>query len=76
MEALSELVAAMGVDKPCELKPFHIAKRLDSHRVMNYQEAYNYLENGALLDEIGGHSYFHKVWSQASPDTFDFVDAS
>jgi len=76
MEALSELVAAMGVDKPSELKPFHVTKRLDSCRVVTYQEAYNFLEDGAILNRTGEHPYFHKLWSQASAETFGVVTAN
>jgi hypothetical protein len=75
MEALSELVAAMGVDKPSELKPFHVSKRLDSCQVTTYEKAYNYLEDGAILKQTGEHPYFHKLWSQSSAETFDAVEA-
>ncbi|MEX0867969.1 MAG: FMN-binding glutamate synthase family protein, partial [Pirellulales bacterium] len=39
MEALSELVAAMGLESPSELTPHMVSKRIEPNVVMTYEEA-------------------------------------
>lgn len=70
MESLSELVAAMGLDGPDELRPFHVAKRVQPNDVQTYDEAFMYLEDGVLLDGRSGHPDFDKNWAAASAETF------
>ena len=70
MEALSELVGAMGLDSPNELKPHHVSKRVSPIQVMSYGDAYRFLESGALLNGLTDHPIFDKSWAAASADTF------
>ena len=70
MESLSELVAAMGLDDPAELQPYHVSKRIGPNKIMNYQDAYDFLEKGALVDGRSSHPVFDRSWAMASPDTF------
>lgn len=70
MEALSELVAAMGVGSPDELTPYHVSKRIEPNKVMTYEDAYRFLEKGVLLEGNTDHPVFDKNWAIASVDTF------
>ena len=47
---LSELVAAIGVDSPDQLQPYHVSKCIAPNRVVSYEEAYHFLKPGVLLD--------------------------
>ncbi len=70
MESLSELVAAIGVDSPDQLQPYHVSKCVAPNKVVTYEEAYHFLKPGTLLDGHCGLPLFDKSWAQASPDTF------
>jgi glutamate synthase domain-containing protein 2 len=69
MAALVEVIAAMGLDHPTDLKPKHIVKRVARNRVASYNEAYHFLEAGELLAG-SEHPLYADAWDLASPDTF------
>ncbi|MCB1005551.1 MAG: FMN-binding glutamate synthase family protein [Acidimicrobiales bacterium] len=70
MESLSELVAAIGLDRPDQLRPHHVLKRIGPNRVAAYEDAYVFLNEGALLEGRSGHAVFDDHWAFASADTF------
>ncbi|MCO6044323.1 FMN-binding glutamate synthase family protein [Aeoliella sp. ICT_H6.2] len=70
METLTEMVAAMGLTSPDELEPAHVYKRTGPTQVMSYEEAYEFLSVGDLLDGNSGHPLLDRSWRHASADTF------
>ena len=70
MEALSELVAAIGLDSPEELRPWHMYKRIAPNKVMTYDQAFRFLDEGELLEGGCDHPKFERWWEIASPETF------
>lgn len=63
-----EILGAMGMQSPDELRPEHIFRRVDDLRVRNLSELYEYLEPGQLLDEQRLPEGMRKEWQQARPD--------
>ena len=51
MEAASEIIGAMGLKHPEELRPWHLMHRSAPFEIKHYGELYDYLEEGALLKE-------------------------
>lgn len=76
MESLNELLAAMGLSHPDELKPYHVSKRIEPNVVMTYQAAYRFLKKGELLEGASQHPILSKAWAAASADTFAPTQAS
>jgi hypothetical protein len=74
MEALSELVAAMGVDRPDRLGPHHVSKRNGPSDIKTSRQAYRFLQSGALLAGSSGHPIFDRSWALASAETFGRVE--
>ncbi|WP_425399285.1 FMN-binding glutamate synthase family protein [Aeoliella sp.] len=70
METLAEMVAAMGLETPDGLKPLHVYKRISPTKVMSYEEAYDFLTDGELLDGKCGHPLIDMSWRRASAETF------
>ena len=70
MEALCELVAAMGLDSTEQLRPDFIAKRIAPNRIQSYRDAYPYLESGSLLKGKTAQPVFDRAWELASAETF------
>jgi glutamate synthase domain-containing protein 2 len=70
MDSLSELVAAMGLDRPEELRPDYVAKRIRPNDIQTYDQAFQFLDKGVLLDGHSGHRVFDQNWAVASVDTF------
>ena len=71
MIALSELIAAAGLNHPDELGPEHIIRRVSSTKVSSLSALFRFLEPGELLGEIlPDHPVFQAFWSQARSDSF------
>ena len=69
MKALSEIVAAAGLDHPRELGPWHICLRGAGTQIMTYDEAYRFLLPGELLEGTDDPG-FDRYWQLASADMF------
>jgi glutamate synthase domain-containing protein 2 len=68
MRGFLELLGAMGLHNPEELRPEHIFRRVDDLRVRNLAELYDYLKPGALLDEQTLPADMRDEWNQARAD--------
>jgi glutamate synthase domain-containing protein 2 len=63
-----ELVAAMGLNSPAELRPQHIFRRVDDLKVRNLGELYDFLEPGQLLRDASVPEGFREEWCSSRPD--------
>jgi len=63
-----ELLGAMGLHNPRDIKPQHIFRRIDDLRVRNLGELYDFLEPGQLLHEDGIPEGVREEWNPARPD--------
>jgi glutamate synthase domain-containing protein 2 len=75
MEALVEIIAAMGLESPGELKPWHVYKRVSSSQIETYDRAMDFLEEGELLKGCD-HPHYQRYWEAASADTFHSTPTS
>lgn len=69
MKSFLEMIGAMGLTNPSDLKPEYIMRRLSDERVKPFNEIYDYLTPGQLL---GKHipDTFKVHWENASADKF------
>ena len=70
MKAAAELMGAMGVPHPADLRPWHVMRRTSPTEVRHYAEMFEFLEEGALLQDPLPPS-FARAMQNASADTFD-----
>lgn len=70
MEALTEVIAAAGLDHPNELRPWHIYLRPKRTEVLSYYEAFDFLKPGELLEDCP-YPVYSKLWDLASAETFE-----
>ncbi len=63
-----EIMAALGATGPCQLRPEMLRRRTSTHVVQSYAEAYDWLDEGELLDEP--RPSWRHVWQAADPDAF------
>jgi hypothetical protein len=66
---LREMVIAMGLGSPWELKPCHVSERRDSVRSDSIDRFYDFLEPGQLL-EAPAETPYARYWDAARPDSF------
>lgn len=69
MKSFLELVGAMGISNPSELKPYHLMRRVSAEQVKPMSEVYPHLSAGALLGKTIPEEY--KIyWNLANVDSF------
>lgn len=71
VESVAEMLGAMGLSNTEVLRPWHIVRRVNSFDVQHYGEIYNYLKNGALLEETVPKEY-RRAWESCSEESFEF----
>lgn len=69
MKSFLEMVGALGLDNPSDLKPCHIMRRTDVTTVKTFDQLYDYLIPGQLLGADIPDSY-RVDWENANPEKF------
>ena len=72
IESLCEMLGAIGVDDPGDLRPWHVMHRISPTETRHYGELYEFLDDGALLREPLPKSY-QRACNAASAKTFASV---
>ena len=73
LKALAELIAAVGLHHPSELRPHHLVRRLSPNRVALASALLEYIEPGSLLaDTTPAHfpEVFRTYWPLARAESF------
>ena len=71
--SVCEILGAMGLSSPEELRPWHIMRRISATEVKHYGEIYESVENGDLLEEPYPASY-ERANRAATATSFHHVD--
>lgn len=69
MKSFLEMVGALGLDNPTDLKPFHIMRRVAPNDVRSLNNIYDYLTPGQLFSENIPESY-RRDWHYAQAEAF------
>ena len=69
IDALAQVVAATGLDHPNQFEPLHIARRTSPTTVLTYEDIYDFLEPGELLEGTPNKLYA-KYWDRADMTSF------
>ena len=69
VHSMGEIIGAMGISSPSDLRPWHIMRRISATEIKHYGEIYEYLEEGSLLQEPFPPS-FERALKVAAADTF------
>ena len=69
LDALAQVVAAAGLDHPNQFKPLHITRRVSPTSVLSFEDIYDFLEPGELLDGVANPLY-RKYWDRADMHSF------
>jgi glutamate synthase domain-containing protein 2 len=69
MDALVEMVAAIGLEHPNQIRPNHVFRRITPERAVSYAEAFRFLKEGELLNGCDDPQ-FKADWEMASIDSF------
>lgn len=70
LKSAREIIGAMGLKSPAELRPWHLMRRTGPTDVKHYGELYEFLEPGSLLDEKTLPESFARSVRAASAESF------
>jgi glutamate synthase domain-containing protein 2 len=74
LAGLREIVVAMGLDNPWQIRPEYISERLNSARADSIDRIHSFLDDGALLADADATPYA-RYWRAARAETFRAVPA-
>ena len=75
LKSVSEMIGAMGLQTPADLRSWHILRRTSPTEIKHYGEIYEFLNEGDLLREPIPATY-ERACKAASPDTFAHTSSS
>jgi glutamate synthase domain-containing protein 2 len=75
LRALSELIAAAGLEHPSDIRPHHLVRRVGESEVRLFSQLHVFLEAGELIDGNCGRDFYSNAWKLARPDSFDLPSA-
>jgi len=70
LHALSEMLAAAGLEHPDEVKPEHLARRVSATEIKLFSELHEFLTPGSLLDGSVTTGRYAENWRRASTQSF------
>jgi hypothetical protein len=74
LKSACEMIGAMGIEQPQDLRPWHIMRRTSPTHVLNYGEVYEFLESGDLLKEKDQlPDSYRRAVEASSSESFDHV---
>jgi glutamate synthase domain-containing protein 2 len=70
LKALSDMLAAAGLDHPEQLQPHHLVRRVSATEIRQFSQLHTFLKPGELLGDDCEDSFFATNWKRASAATF------
>ncbi len=73
LRALSEMIAAAGLDHPSQLRPHHLVRRVGDAEVRLFSQLHIFLEPGELVGGRCKRDFYGQAWDLGRPDSFDLA---
>jgi glutamate synthase domain-containing protein 2 len=70
LKALSDMLAAAGLEHPDQVRPHHLARRVSATEIKLFSELHTFLEPGALLNGSLGPGLYADNWKRARAEAF------
>jgi len=71
LKALSEMIAAAGLEHPSQLGPHHLVRRVSLTEIRLFSQLHIFLENGELLTDGHQRDFYSRAWQLARADRFE-----
>ncbi len=69
--ALSEMIAAAGLDHPGRLGPHHLVRRVSLTEIRLFSQLHIFLEDGELLSGASDRDFYGAAWRLAQAESFE-----
>ncbi|MDE8650625.1 FMN-binding glutamate synthase family protein [Novosphingobium album (ex Liu et al. 2023)] len=70
MHALAEMLAAAGIERPGDLAPHHLARRVSETEIRLFSQMHVFLETGELLAGAHDRDFYGFAWEMADAASF------
>ncbi|WP_292052545.1 MULTISPECIES: FMN-binding glutamate synthase family protein [unclassified Brevundimonas] len=70
IHALAEMLAAAGIEKPSDLGPQHLVRRVSQSEIRLYSQIHTFLKPGELLEQGEQHPFYGLSWKLADAHSF------
>ena len=70
IKSLASIVGAVGINHPQDLKPYHIARRLENGQIKLLSRYYYFMDDKALLTLTARSDIYNQMWVMSNPDSF------
>jgi glutamate synthase domain-containing protein 2 len=74
LKALSEMLAAAGLQHPDQMGPQHLVRRISVTEVKPFSAIHVFLRPGELLSGECPHEFYRNAWDMAQSHSFDLVN--
>ena len=71
LKALAEMLAAAGLERPDQLEPHHLVRRISDTEVRTYSQVHVFLKPGELLESDIQYEFYRRMWRMARADSFE-----
>jgi glutamate synthase domain-containing protein 2 len=75
LRALSEMIAAAGLEHPSQIRPHHLVRRVGPAEVRLFSQLHVFLEPGELLGGTCKRDFYAHAWELGRADSFDLPSA-
>jgi len=72
LKALAEMLASSGLTHPSQIRPHHLAQRINDREIKNYAQLHFWLKNGELLniENEDNDNFYYRMWKMADAKQF------
>ncbi|MGE4408643.1 glutamate synthase-related protein, partial [Pseudomonas sp.] len=70
LQALSEMLAAAGLEHPQQLEAKHLVRRMSATEIKLFSQLHTFLEPGVLLDDDVQGEFYRRMWDMAQAESF------
>ena len=71
LHALSEMIAAAGLEHPAQIRPHHLVRRLNDAEIRLFSQLHVFLEPGELIEGRCTRTFYSHAWELARADSFE-----
>jgi glutamate synthase domain-containing protein 2 len=70
LRALADMLAAAGLERPDQLGPHHLVRRVTATEIMQFSQLHIFLKPDQLLNGTCQHDFYADNWARASANSF------
>jgi len=70
LRALSDMLAAAGLEHPDDLLPHHLVRRVSATEIKQFDQLHTFLKPRALVDGLVQEGFYGENWRRASAESF------